>query len=320
MARKSGKQKRLEKKMVMTLCVVAVVAVATILSSVSPPFARWLNLVLGITPKVEVAQTGSDSPTAVHFIDVGQGDAILLEESGEFALIDAGPPEGKDNLLAYLDAAGVRKLKYVFMTHPHADHIGGMQEVVEQINVEKLILPDFSLAPYPTASTVKKLLEAVIKHNIPTETGKENAVYPLGTGSIEIWQAGQETEDNYNILSLVTMFEAGGFRFLSTGDAEKQNERALLESGRDLSAQVMKAGHHGSASTSNTIDFVRAVSPAVVGISCATGNSYGHPHKKALEHFEDVGALVLRTDQDGCIKVQPDGNGGLAYGITNNKQ
>jgi len=106
--------------------------------------------------------------------------------------------------------------------------------------------------------------------------------------------------DNLNNLSLATMFTAGEFRFLDTGDGEKEVEQALLDSGADLSAAVFKAAHHGSR-TSNTLAFLQAVRPQAVLISCGLNNDYGHPHPEALANFAAVGARVYRTDQQGAL-------------------
>lgn len=275
-----------------------------------PGFEENLYKLLGITPSGLVPVMELQSPTGVHFIDIGQGDAVLLEESGEFALIDAGLPEGKDTLLAYLREAGVQSLKYVVMTHPHADHIGGMTAVVSAFPVEKVLMPDFEKAPYPTTSLFLGLLTRIEERGLAVQTMVQGEVYPLGTGTIRVVHDGVWTADNYNLISTGLLFEAGGLRYLSTGDAEKPNEAVMLEEAENLPANLFKAGHHGS-STSNTLPFLQAVSPQIVVISCATGNSYGHPHREPLKVFQEVGAQVLRTDRNGSVLVRPDQQGNL---------
>lgn len=247
----------------------------------------------------------------VHFIDVGQGDAVLLEDGGQWALLDAGPPEGEDALLAYLEGAGVTAFRYVIMSHPHADHIGGMEAVLRKYTAEKVLFPDFEKAPYPTTKTFESLLATMVEQGMSAETMKQGAEYELGAGRIRVLQDGLETKDNYNLLSVSLLYTSGALRFLATGDAEKANENALLEGGEALDANLFKAGHHGS-STSNSRDFVQAVSPGLAVISCGQDNSYGHPHRETLSTFAEFDVTVLRTDRDGSVVVWP-GEGGLRW-------
>ncbi|MDL2254401.1 MBL fold metallo-hydrolase, partial [Ruminococcaceae bacterium OttesenSCG-928-I18] len=256
-----------------------------------------------------------DMTAAVHFLDVGHGDAVLMESGGEYALLDAGPSEGIDNLMSYLAYLEIDSLKYLIMSHPHEDHIGGMQTVVEYVPVEQVLLPDFDKGPYPTTSTFEKLLDAMLEKELPTSTMRTGEEYPLGNGSIEVLQDGVEHDGNFNLLSPMLLFEAGDMRFLATGDAEKANEKAALESGVSLWATLYKAAHHGS-STSNTPEFLEEVNPWLTVIPCGKDNIYGHPHREVLEDLEALGSGILRTDVDGFIRVTPDGEGGLQASTT----
>ncbi len=244
----------------------------------------------------EVLQEG----TSVHFIDVGQADATLILSGGESCLVDAGDFDSADSLLSYLDGIGIETLDYLVMTHPHADHIGSMDDVLENYTVEQVILPDFSLAPEPTSKIFQTVLETIAVKQIPTVTVQQGQSYSLGNGTISILRDGVET-DNYNNLSPVIKFSAE-FSVLLTGDGEKEVEQDALNSGANLKADVFQAGHHGS-STSNTAEFLQAVRPQFTVVSCGKENSYGHPHQEALEHFEQVASDVYRTDQQGSIAV-----------------
>lgn len=294
--------------------VLVIVLVAGVLGSVLlavPEAMPFLTKLLGVREEAVIPTVDGDATAAVHFIDVGQGDAVLLEESGSYALLDAGPPEGEDALLAYLEGAGVERLEYVIMSHPHADHIGGMQAVLAEYPAGLVLLPDFDKAPYPTTRTFESLLEAMMAQGNTAETMRSGNAYTLGAGSITVLQDGVETPDNYNLLSVSLVFESAGLRFLATGDGEKANENALLASGYPLNANLFKAGHHGS-STSNSPGLLEAVRPEVAVISCAAGNDYGHPHRDTLSTLAAVQATVLRTDKDGSVVVWP-GPGGLRW-------
>ena len=314
---KRGKPFNLKKNTAMALVGVVLLCLLAAALVAVPGLEGALFQLLGITPANLVPVMEYQHPTGVHFIDVGQGDAVLLEESGEFALIDAGPPEGKDTLLAYLKQAGVERLRYVAMTHPHADHIGGMQAVLENFPVDMVLLPDLQKAAYPTTSTFLKLLEKMVQLGLPAETMQLGNQYGLGTGNVTVVHDGVLTGDNYNLISTALMFEANGLRYLSTGDGEKANEAAMLESDFDLHANLFKAGHHGSH-TSNTYGLLSQVEPQIVVVTCAAGNSYGHPHREPLKTFEEVGAVLLRQDRDSCVLVRPLEDGTLVYATRNN--
>ncbi len=273
-------------------------------------FLEWFGISL---PGPHLPQDAVNSPTRIHFVDVGQGDAVLIEQDGCFALIDAGERDAAESLVAYLQEAGVDRLSLLIMTHPHSDHIGGMRQVVENFPVDKFVLPDLAKGPMPTTSSFTKLLEAVKKKRIPTVTAQCGDVYTLGGGTITVLGTGVET-DNLNDISLVTLFEAEGLRYFSSGDGEKAVERALLDSGADVRADLYKAAHHGS-STSNTQALLEAVRPRVVAISCGRDNDYGHPHHEAMETFESIGAAVYRTDLSGTIIAYVDDAGNMQIAV-----
>lgn len=315
--KKSTKRKRAKTKtpggakrgVAIALVLVLLVGVLGSVLLAAPDVYDTLAGALGISQKPSIPAIEGDATARVHFIDVGQGDAVLLEDSGEFALIDAGPPDAEDDLLAYLKIAGVKTLRYLVMSHPHADHIGGMEGVLDSYKVEEVLLPDFELAPYPTTSIFEGVLDAMLADEIPAATLREGDSYPLGEGALQVVHGGLETPDEHNYLSTGLVFESDGLRYFSAGDAEKANERAMLESGAAVNANLYKAGHHGSSSTSNTREFVKAVAPEVVVISCAEDNSYGHPNREVLELFDELGAQTLRTDQDGSVIVWPEADG-----------
>lgn len=317
MASRKQPEKPALKNWQMAVLAVVFMALAAAMALV-PGFKDGLYNLLGINQVNVVAAGEVQTATRVHIIDIGQGDATLLEQGGHFALVDTGPPESRDILLGYLNGIGVKTLDYLVMTHPHADHIGNMAEVLKQYDVRQVILPDFEKAPLPTGSLLQGVLQEIADKGTPAKTAQTGDDYPLGSGHITVLQNGLETQDNYNLLSLIFLFEADGLRVMCTGDAEKANEKALLASGQNLGAEVYIAGHHGS-STSSTKAFVQAIHPAVVAISCAAGNAYGHPHRQPMQAFEELGATILRTDTDGHIVIGKTPAGELVYAVTTEK-
>lgn len=261
--------------------------------------------------------------TAVLVLDVGQGDAVLLLQDGEACLIDTGTADSADILLADLDELGVESLRYLVLTHPHADHTGGARAVLDALPVETLLLPYWQPEEIPAAPDVylpgwpRSILQAAEGQGTAVTTAVNEQSYPLGSGSLTVLHGGllpdesaPELTANVNNASLCTMFAAGDFRFLDTGDAEKEVEQLLADTyGTALRADLFKAGHHGSA-TSNTLSFLQLVRPCAVAVSCGLDNDYGHPHREALQSFAAVGAEIWRTDVSGTLMFIYD-NGNL---------
>ncbi len=259
---------------------------------------------------------------SVHVIDIGQGDAVLLEQGGEYALIDTGTPASSDALTFYLDAHGVRTLKYLVLTHFHADHIGGAADLLQNFRVQNVLLPDLDLAPAPTSSTALELLEAldagVDKGLFQVFVPSVGERFAIGTAQLTVIGAGIPCEEDANSTSLITLFTFDNFTYFSAGDAEADAEAELLSrmSGA-LHADLYKASHHGS-STSSTATLLAELQPSMAAISCGAGNDYGHPHAEPLERLRSLGTSIWRTDQsgnllftakDGVLTVHPEKRG-----------
>lgn len=247
--------------------------------------------------------------TQIHFIDVGQGDAVLLEQSGHFAMIDAGTNDSEERLLAYLEQKNIDHLELLIMTHPDGDHIGGMDGVMEALQVDELWIPNFSKSKRPTGYTYQKILDEADEKGVQVTVPQEGTTFQLGDGVITLISDGvaqpKRTANaavDYNNLSLCTQFEIGEFSFLDTGDGEAEAEEQLVDSDWPLQATLFKAAHHGS-STSNTRRLLQAVQPKIVVVSCGEDNLYDHPHDEALEMFALVKADVYRTDLQGNVIV-----------------
>lgn len=241
-------------------------------------------------------------PTVLRFFDVGQADATLIQQGDRFLLIDAGDSAHAEELIHGLQNAGVETLDLLVMTHPHADHIGGMAQVLDSFTVRQVLLPDFSKAPTPTTRTFEKVLERIEAQAIPTVTATPGWTFSLGDGVLTVLGSGVETSD-YNELSIAGRFDAGDASYLFTGDGEKGVEQDLLDRGAELSAQVYKAGHHGSV-TSSGEEFLAAVAPQIAVISCGVDNDYGHPDPETLDKLAALGVRVYRTDQQGTVTLR----------------
>ena len=238
----------------------------------------------------------------LHFIDVGQGDSTLVESSGRFALIDGGEYSERDKVVSYLSSQGVKELDYIISTHPHSDHCGGLSEVIRTFSTAVLICPDA-----PTSSSWEYVMDAADERGVTYETPNPYDTYQLGSATITVLSPDKnDVYSELNDYSIVTMIEYGNTSALLTGDAEKGVEKALVRSGYDLSADILKCGHHGS-STSSCEQFLDAVSPDAAVISCGKNNEYGHPHEETLTALKERNVSVWRTDNSGNVVALSDG-------------
>jgi len=249
---------------------------------------------------------------AVHFIDVGQGDCSLIEAQGHFLLIDAGERGNEEKVIKYLRAQGVEKLDYVVASHPHSDHMGGLAYgVLAAFPVGTVIAPRFSPENAPTTRTYERFLDEVAKlvaAGTAAKYARHGDVYSLGDASFTILGPLKEDGRNYNNDSVIVRVEyqnsmARPAAALFMGDAEKSVENALIkEYGEGLRADLLKAGHHGSKTSSNE-NFLFMVQPRDIVFSCGVGNSYGHPTPTVLERCKAMGIQVSRTDIDGTVVI-----------------
>lgn len=273
-----------------------------------PDWAQ-LRAALGIPLQTEEsAPQAASGATAVYVLDVGQGDAVLLYQDGAYCLIDTGPAEAEDALLYDLNTLDVRTLDYLVLTHPHADHTGNACAVLQNFSVKTLLLPAWQPSADDTADWPRRLATTAADSGAEIITAEAGENYPLGSGVLQILQSGSDEAGSVNDSSLCTMFTAGAFRFLDTGDAEADAEQRLVDTyGSALHATLFKAGHHGSY-TSNSTALLQAVQPQAVAVSCGLNNDYGHPHREALQNFADVGAAIYRTDEQGSLTFIWQGN------------
>lgn len=250
--------------------------------------------------------TDEENRFSVHFIDVGQGDCTLVLCGEKALLIDAGENGHETEVLNYLRSMKIDKLDYIVATHQHSDHIGGIPEVLEEYEADNIIMPRLTKAQTPTNSTYTAFLKALQNTDAKIISAKPGLKYTLGDAEFEILGPVTDDCDDINSMSAVTKITYGQNTFLVTGDAERDEELEIIENGSNLDCDVLRAGHHGS-STSSCKDFLDAVTPEICVISCGADNDYGHPHEKAVNRILKHTDEIYRTDICGSIVMTSDG-------------
>ena len=256
----------------------------------------------GLSGQPEIA-SGLSGDLVVHFIDVGQGDSILLEFRDKTMLIDAGERGMGERVIAYLDERNVEKLDVVVATHAHSDHIGGLGSVVSAYPVGRFV---DAAQPHSTA-TYENLLVLIEEKGIPYTAAERGQTIALDPDlEILVLNPTPQPIGDINEDSVVLMVTYGEISYLFMSDAGNPAEESMMEAGLDLDADVLKVGHHASRYASSA-EFLAAVSPAISVIPVGEGNDYGHPHEEAVERIEATGSRIYRTDLDGTIIVATDG-------------
>ena len=238
----------------------------------------------------------------IYFIDVGQADAALVICDGKTMLIDGGNSDDSNLIYSFLHKKGIKYLDYIIATHAHEDHVGGLSGALNYAKVGTVYSPvtSYNTAAFRNfASGVKKQGKSI---TIPTV----GTTFSLGSATCTIYAVNTIPSDTNNT-SIVMRIVYGNTSFLFTGDAEREVEEKLVNSGFELKSDVLKVGHHGSY-TSSSYQFLRSVMPEYAVISCGKGNSYGHPHADPLSRLRDTGATIFRTDMQGDIYCTSDGN------------
>jgi competence protein ComEC len=238
----------------------------------------------------------------VHFIDVGQADSILIQNGDHAMLIDAGNNDDADLVTQYLQKQGVKKIEYLIGTHPHEDHIGGMDGVINAFPIAQVILPHVT----HTTKTFSDMVTAMKNKGYQATKPVVGDRYSLGDASFVILAPTAPEYEGLNNYSVVIKLSYGNTSFLFAGDAEKESEEEMIATGLDLSANLLKLGHHGSRSSTSAA-FLQKVHPQYAVISVGKGNDYGHPHQETMKRLQSNGALVYRTDESGTIIATSDG-------------
>lgn len=250
------------------------------------------------TGNTGIAQAGT---LTVTWLDVGQGDAAVIQCGGQSMLIDGGKPEKSSYIYAWLQQHGLSYLDVIVATHVDADHIGGLSGALNYASVGTAYCPETTGTTETFQSFVKYLAQRGKQITVPTA----GETFALGGAQIQILGPLHRAEDS-NDNSIVLKVSFGATSFLFTGDAERAEEQDLLNAGVNLQSTVLKVGHHGS-DTSTSYPFLRAVAPQYAVISVGAGNSYGHPTEAVLSRLRDAGVTTFRTDMQGEITAVSDG-------------
>ena len=235
----------------------------------------------------------------IYFLDVGEADSILIENNGEYALIDAGNNEDGKNLVEFFNTLGITNFKYVIGTHGHEDHIGGMDNIIKNFNIEHFYMPDVLV----NNKTFEEIIDNLDKKGIEYETPLIDSTFTMAESKFTVLYIGDDKED-LNMDSIILKLNYKNTSYLFTGDAPTDAERGILN--KDLKSDVLKVGHHGSR-YSTSANFLKKVYPKYAIISVGKDNDYGHPHNVILDKLNRIGSKVYRTDTDGTILLTSDG-------------
>ena len=237
---------------------------------------------------------------SVSFIDVGQADSVLIRNGNYNMLIDAGNNEDGEKLVNYFKSLGIEEFTYVFATHPHEDHIGGMDDIINNFKIDNYYMSN----KLSTTKTFMDVLDALDGRNLKYTVPNKGDTLKLGDANIKVIYPGDD-KSNINDSSIVLKITYGKNSFLLTGDATSNVERKIYN--EDIKSDVLKVAHHGSSYSSTDV-FLDKVKPYYAVISVGKNNIYNHPSNKTLEKLNKRNIKVYRTDLDGTIVFISDGD------------
>ena len=260
------------------------------------------EIINAIENQDENTKVVSNENIYIYYFDVGQADSILIQSNGKNMLIDAGTNNMGETVVNNLKNCGVEKIDYLVGTHPHEDHIGGMDDVINNFEIGTIYMPKVQT----NTKTFEDVLDAISNKGLKVTAPEVEDKFMMGNANCEIMSCGNgssEEKNNLNLSSIVIRVTYEEQSFLFMGDAEQENEEK-----RDWpQTNVLKVGHHGS-NTSSTQEFLNQVKPEIAIISVGQGNKYGHPKEETIDKLEKLGVTIYRTDESGTIKITCDGN------------
>ena len=238
----------------------------------------------------------------VYFLDVGQGDCILVSAGEHHLLIDAGGEDYGTRVWKFLQDKGITELDYCIGSHFDADHIGGMDVVLQKFKCKQVMLPDY----VKDTRAYDNLFNVIESKRLKVVSPEPGEKYTLGGAEFTIISPSTGTHEEENDYSIGIILRNGDNAFVFTGDATMQSEEQMMNLDINLKADVLKAAHHGSSYSTGS-DFLEAVSPKYIVVSCGKDNDYGHPHRSFLKRAEEAGCQILRTDERGNVTFISDG-------------
>lgn len=297
---KNGRKKSTKELKILTVIIVAILILTNLIFEEDEPKneeqSKNAEQVVMVEEATDVVK--QEGELILTMIDVGQADCFLLMQNGETALVDCGTRSTGKDAVEYLKSIGITKLDYVFGTHPHDDHMGGMYDIITNLEVDKIIIP--KVEEELTSNWYMKLMEELSSGEYTIVNPKVGDIYSLGDATIKVIGQMFETNGNTNNYSTVMKVSFGEMDIIMTGDAETEVEDKILASKENIDAEILKMGHHGS-DTSTSTKFLDAISPDYALISSKVGNKYEHPIKSTMEKLEEREIEVYRTDENGTV-------------------
>ena len=264
-------------------------------------------------PASDAPKQATQGEITVKVLNIGQGDSILIQTGEKTVLVDTSDVDERDKLRAELKKADVKKIDTIILTHPHADHIGGMDVLLNEYPVGMVYDNGMPSTSKLYLGYVKKLKEKKIERKGLVAGDRVDlgggAVFEVLGPSAQLVKEGNVKgyKHDPNNESVVGRLVFGDFSMMLTGDAEKKEEQAILAAdSANVKSTILKSGHHGSK-TSSSADFLRAVQPEAALISCGVNNDYGHPHKETMKKYHALNIPIYVTAENGTITVTSDG-------------
>ncbi len=288
-------------KRILKLCFPLLISLCLLLATSCTKYDNSSSGLISDNSQLGNTSDYSNDALKAHYLDVGQGDSIFLElPNKETMLIDSGTFENADKIIKYIKDLKYSKIDYVVGTHPHADHVGALADVLKAFDIGKIYMPDATT----TGFTYENLLKTIKEKGMKITRAKAGVnIFSGNDFTAEMIAPVNDSYDDLNNYSAVIKITYKAKTFLFMGDAETKSEGEITAS---VKADVIKIGHHGSSS-STSVSFLKKVSPKYAVISVGAGNSYGHPTKQTLDRLNSVGCQVFRTDLLGTIVISSDG-------------
>lgn len=291
-----GKKQNAKIKIIESIVVIVILALVSIFGTENEISNKFINE----EEKQTVSQVSTNSNLEVYFIDVGQADSILVKNKEESMLIDAGNNEDGKDVVNFIKEKGISKLNYVIGTHPHEDHIGGLDDVINSdLEIQNILMPKIQT----NTKTFEDVLDAISNKGLSVTAPNKGDIFQIGEAKCEVMTDSILNKDNLNLASIVIRLEFGNNSLLFMGDSEVENEKTRNWPKTD----VLKVGHHGSI-TSSSESFLNQVKPSYAIIMVGKDNSYKLPKQEIIERLNKIGSKVYRTDELGTIELISDGN------------